>query len=126
MECVSLCAINFCMGYTACERLIQGDRDMIEVEKVIVRQLGGESHWCAFFRSVPYIRLQIAALYLPSSTPHVAYCGGLSITLTPTEAGPVVSVNCSHNPIYPEDFQAASQPPPCRKRMRTGESVYLF
>ncbi len=103
------------MGYTACERLIQGDRDMIEVEKVIVRQLGGENHRCAFFRSVPYIRLRIAALYLPSPLPHVAYCGDLSITLTPTEAGPVVSVNCNPYPAYPDDFQT---PPPRRKRMR--------
>ena len=113
------------MGYTACERLIQGDRDMIEVEKVIVRQLGGENHRCAFFRSVPYIRLRIAALYLPSPTPHVAYCGDLSVTLTLTEEGPVVGVHCSYEPTYPEDFQAASLVETalrhCQKRMRIME-----
>ena len=96
------------MGYTACERLIKGDRDMIEVEKIIVRHLGGENHRCAFFRSVPYIRLRIAALYLPSPTPHVAYCGDLSVVLTLTDDGPLVSVGCSYEPTYPDDFHVAS------------------
>ena len=98
---------------------------MIEVEKVIVRQLGGENHRCAFFRSVPYIRLRIAALYLPSPTPHVAYCGDLSVTLTLTEEGPVVGVHCSYEPTYPEDFQADSLVETalrhCQKRMRIME-----
>ena len=97
------------MGYTACERLIRGDMDMREVEKVIIRQLGGENHRCAFFRSVPYIRLRIAALYLPSPTPHVAYCGDLSVTLSHTIEGPLVSVHSSYEPTYPDDFQQDSQ-----------------
>ena len=106
------------MGYIACERLILGDRDMIEVEKVIVRQLGGENHRCAFFRSFPYIRLRIAALYLPSPTPHVAYCGDLSVTLTHTLEGSLVSVACSYEPTYPDDFQPTQAAEPCRKRLR--------
>lgn len=114
------------MGYTVCERLVKDSADMTEVEKCIVRHTGGENHRCAFFRSVPYIRLRIATLYLPflpnlsspnsvGPTPHVAYYGDLSVMMTPTEAGPVVSVHCSHEPTYPDDFQAEST---CRKRMR--------
>jgi hypothetical protein len=115
------------MGYTVCERLVKDSADMTEVEKCIVRHTGGENHRCAFFRSVPYIRLRIAALYLPflpnlnspnsGLTPHVAYCGDLSVMMTPTEAGPVVSVHCSYEPTYPDDFQAEIAPT-CRKRMR--------
>ena len=119
------CVLNkFLMGYTACTRLIRGDRDMVEIEKVIVRQLGGENHRCAFFRSVPYIRLRIAALYLPNPTQHVAYCGDLCVTLMHTEEGPLVSVHCSYEPTYPDDFQPSpdihSTPPAstCLKRMR--------
>lgn len=113
------------MGYTICERLIHGDRDMIEVEKTIVRQVGGENHRCAFFRTVPYIRLRIAALYVQSPTPRTAYFNDLSVTLTPTEEGPLVSVQCSHEPTYPDDFEASAlvELQPCQnfqpqKRMR--------
>ena len=105
------------MGYTVCERLVKNGADMTEVEKSIVRHMGGENNRCAFFRSVPYIRLRIAALYLPNHpqavTPHVAYCGDLSVLMTPTGAGPVVSVQCSYEPTYPDDFKGE-----CRKRMR--------
>lgn len=96
------------MGYTICERLIRDDRDMIEVEKTIVRQLGGENHRCAFFRTVPYIRLRIAALYIQSPTPSAAYFNDLCVTLTPTEDGPVVSVQCSYEPTYPDDHEASA------------------
>ena len=115
------------MGYTVCERLIQGDDDMIQVETIIVKQLGGENHRCAFFRTVPYIRLRIAALYLPSPTPHIAYYGDLSVTLTPTKEGAVVSVYCSYEPTYPDDFEASSMtecshtPSLCHKRMRLND-----
>ncbi len=114
-------------GYTVCERLIEGDRDMLDVEKTIVRQLGGENHRCAFFRTVPYIRLRIAALYLNSPTPHAAYFNDLCVILTPTPQGPVVSVQCTHEPTYPDDCEAASltelpRPslPPCAKKRRLG------
>lgn len=119
------------MGYTLCERLIANGRDMAEVERAIVDQLGGEYHRCAFLRSAPYIRLRIAALYLPyspeASTAQVAYCGDLSVLLTPTADGPVVSVSCRHEPAYPDDFEAeriSEATPffePCQKRMRVGE-----
>lgn len=99
------CILN-CMGYTVCERLIKGDMDMIDVEKIIVKELGGENYRCAFFRTVPYIRLRIAALYVPNPIPHNAYYGDLSVSLTPTDEGAVVSVYCSHEPTYPDDFEA--------------------
>ena len=100
---------------------------MIEVEKIIVKQLGGENHRCAFFRTVPYIRLRIAALYLPSPTPHIAYFGDLSVSLTPTDEGAVVSVYCSYEPTYPDDFEATvmtectSTAHSCQKRQRLRE-----
>lgn len=112
------------MGYTVCERLIKGGVDMTEVENIIVKQLGGENHRCAFFRTVPYIRLRIAALYLPNPTPHIAYYGDLSVSLTSTDDGAVVSVYCSYEPTYPDDFEASvmtectSIPPSCPKRQR--------
>jgi hypothetical protein len=117
------------MGYIVCERLIKGDMDMIEVEKIIVKQLGGENHRCAFFRTVPYIRLRIAALYLPSPTAHIAYFGDISVALTPTEEGAVVCVYCSYEPTYPDDFEAAAitectldpSTSTCRKKQRQRE-----
>jgi hypothetical protein len=114
------------MRYTVCERLISSDSDMQEVEKTIVSQLGGENHRCAFFRTVPYIRLRVAALYLRDPMPHTAYCNDLCVTLTPTRQGPLVSVRCSHEPTYPDDFEASSLaelplPPPCQKRLRAAE-----
>lgn len=120
-----MCGIETGMGYTVCERLICSDSDMLEVEKTIVRQLGGENHRCAFFRTVPYIRLRIAALYLHGPTSHAAYFNDLCVTLTPTDQGPLVSVQCSHEPTYPDDFEAASMAElplqPCQKRMRVAE-----
>jgi hypothetical protein len=113
-----------CMVYTVCERLIQGNVDMTEVEKTIVQQLGGENNRCAFFRTVPYIRLRIAALYIPNPTPHIAYYGDLSVMLTPSVEGPIVSVHCSHEPTYPDDYEAStltecsSTSSHCQKRMR--------
>ena len=85
-----------------CERLIKSGRDMDGVEELIVRHMGGENHRCAFFRSVPYIRLRIAALYLPPIS-HVAYCGDLSVTLSPSTDGPVVRVRCE--PVYMESLK---------------------
>lgn len=81
---------------------------MVDVEGVIVKQLGGENHRCAFFRTVPFIRLRLAALYLPKPTAHVAYFGDLSVSLTPTDEGPVVCVYCSYEPSYPDDFEATA------------------
>ena len=121
------------MGYTVCKRLIKTGGDMSEVEDSITRQLGGENHRCAFFRSVPYIRLRIAALYTPNDgpnpTPLTAYCGDLSVTMTPTADGPLVRVHCSYEPVY--DFEEKENEPfepfepfalggyqPCLKRVR--------
>jgi hypothetical protein len=36
------------------ERLVKGDREMIDIEKCIVGELGGENHRCAFFRTLAY------------------------------------------------------------------------
>ena len=99
------------------------------VEDCIMKQLGGECHRCSFFRSVAYIRLRVAALYLnhcPKSIAHAAYCGDLSVSLTCTAEGPLVSVLCSYDPVYPDDFEARSSEEPRddmqisqhRKRMR--------
>ena len=113
------------MVYIVCEQLIKDNSDLLLVEKTIVKQLGGEDNRCTFFRTVPYIRLRIAALYLTNPTPHIAYCGDLSVTLTPTERGPVVAVHCSYEPTYPDDFEAASLaecslpgPVQCHKKQR--------
>jgi hypothetical protein len=109
------------MGYTVCERLVKSVSDMAEVERVIVKQTGGENHRCAFFRTVPYIRLRIAALYIAHPTPHVAYFNDLSVTLRPTPEGALVTVSCAYEPTYPDDFEASSLaevPLPCQKRLR--------
>ena len=92
---------------TVCQRIIKDRGDMAIVEDCILRQLGGEHHRCAFFRSVAYIRLRIAALYLSKNprSSHVAYCGDLSVSLIPTAEGPLVSVHCSYEPVYPDDFE---------------------
>ncbi len=45
-----------------CERLVKNGGDMGEIEDSIIRHLGGENHLCAFFRSVPYIRLRVSTL----------------------------------------------------------------
>ena len=122
------------MGYTVCERLIKNGGDMSEVEGSIITQLGGENHRCAFFRSVPYIRLRIAALYTPNPTALTAYCGDLSVTMTPTADGPLVRVHCSYEPVYDfekieketfepfepfEPFELGEGYTPCLKRVRT-------
>jgi len=108
------------MGYTICERLVKNGGDMGEIEDSIIRHLGGENHRCAFFRSVPYIRLRVSTLYTPyspSSIPHTAYCGDLSVTMTPTADGSVVRVHCSYEPTYPDDSEITD--PPCLKRTRS-------
>ena len=110
------------MGFTVCERLAKNSEDMKEIEKVIVAQLGGENHRCSFFRSVPFIRLRIAALYLKPCTPHVAHCGDLSVILAPTDDGPLVSVYCKNHPVdldaFEEDGSVEPHSPSCQKKPR--------
>ena len=114
---------------TVCERLVQGDRDMLDIEKCIVNELGGENHRCAFFRTIAYIRLRIAALYVPPVTQQFACYSDLQVILTPTENGPMVSVKrCFNEPLYGglnlkasdvmmEAMEAGTLS--CQKRMRT-------
>jgi hypothetical protein len=77
---------------TLCERLVHCDKDMRDIERCIVGELGGEDHRCSFFRTVEYIRLRIATLYLPVKTAQFATYSDLSVVLTPTEQGPIVAV----------------------------------
>ena len=80
-----------------CERLVKNDRDMLDIEKCIVSELGGENHRCAFFRTIAYIRLRIAALYLPAQAPQTASYSDLQVVLTPSEEGSVVAVKRRFN-----------------------------
>jgi hypothetical protein len=110
-----------------CERLVQSDRDMLDIEKCIVGELGGENHRCAFFRTIAYIKLRIAALYVPSKAPQTASCSDLQVVLTPTEEGSWVAVRRRFNePLYTQptisDCEAMEQGL-CSKRMRTEGSV---
>ena len=80
-----------------CERLVHSDRDMLDIEKCIVGELGGENHRCAFFRTIAYIKLRIAALYLPAHAPQTASFSDLQVVLTPTEEGSLVAVRRRFN-----------------------------
>ena len=105
---------------TVYQRLIETDRDMLDVEKCIIGELGGENHRCAFFRTLAYIKLRIAALYLPAKAPCVASCSDLNVVLTPTEQGPVVTVRrCFNEPCVDLEQPLVAPPsPPCQKRGR--------
>jgi hypothetical protein len=120
---------------TVCEKIVHCDKDMRDIEKCIVGELGGENNRCAFFRTVDYIRLRIAALYLPAKTAQFASYSDLRVVLTPTEQGPLVAVlrrfnECSvgnsdervldamETGSLPQDFILPAQQP-CQKRMRT-------
>jgi hypothetical protein len=123
---------------TVCEKIVHCDKDMRDIEKCIVGELGGENNRCAFFRTVDYIRLRIAALYLPVTTAQFASYSDLRVVLTPTEQGPLVAVmrrfnECTNNDasdqcVLLDAMEAGSlppdfMPPPCQKRMRTDGSV---
>ena len=82
---------------TVCEKLVLNDRDMLDIEKCIVNELGGENHRCAFFRTIAYIRLRIAALYVPPVASQFACYSDLQVTLTPTDNGPMVAVKRRFN-----------------------------
>ena len=112
---------------TIFERLVQSDRDMLDIEKCIVNELGGENHRCAFFRTIAYIRLRIAALYVPQTTQQSASYSDLRVVLTPTDDGPLVAVKrCFNEPLY-SGLQASdvlmeameTGTLSCQKRMRT-------
>ena len=114
---------------TILERLVLGDRDMLDIEKCIVNEQGGEDHRCAFFRTIAYIRLRIAALYVPPTTQQSASYSDLRVVLTPTENGPLVAVKrCFNEPLYNSEVKGASDVLmeameagmlSCQKRMRT-------
>jgi hypothetical protein len=107
-----------------CERLVQGDRDMLDIEKCIVSELGGENHRCAFFRTIAYIRLRIAALYLPRQAPQTASFSDLQVVLTPTDQGSWVSVRRRFNePLHGELDAMEAGALSCQKRMRTEGST---
>ena len=102
------------MAFGVFERVVHSARDMAAVERAIVSELGGENNRCAFLRSMPYIRLRLAALYPShpgSAAIHTAQCGDLSVTLTHTTEGPLVRVCCLADPVYPEEFLPQRDPP---------------
>ena len=105
---------------TIYQRLIETDRDMLDVEKCIVGELKCENHRCSFFRTLAYIKLRIAALYLPPKAPCMASCSDLNVVLTPTEQGPVVTVRrCFNEPVHDLEQPFLPSPPsPCPKRGR--------
>ena len=104
---------------TVYQRLIETDQDMIDVEKCIIGELGGENHRCAFFRTLSYIKLRIAALYLPRKAPCIASYSDLNVVLTPTEQGPIVTVRrCFNEPVFDLEQPPPPGPSPCPKRKR--------
>ena len=113
------------MAQSIIEKLVLGDRDMLDIEKCIVNELGGENHRCAFFRTIAYIRLRIAALYVPPKPPQIACYSDLRVVLTPTEQGPLVAVRrCFNEPLFKCDesdvlMEAMEAGTLCQKRMRT-------
>lgn len=107
----------FGMSQPVLRRLVRSDSDMLDIEKCIIGELGGENHRCAFFRTLAYIRLRIAALYLPAKMQHIASYSDLNVVLTPTDEGSVVTVTRRFNEplLEAEDGPTAD----CqRKRMR--------
>jgi hypothetical protein len=104
---------------TVCQRLIVSDRDMLDVEKCIIGELKCENHRCAFFRTLAYIKLRIAALYLPAKAPCMASYSDLDVVLTPTEQGPIVTVRrCFNEPVIDLEQPFLAPPSPCPKRGR--------
>ena len=81
-------------SHVICERYIRKRSDMLEVESVITRQLGGEGFRCAFLRSCPYIRLRVAALYpaVFEGPSHAAFHDKLSVSLVLVGGVPLVTV----------------------------------
>jgi hypothetical protein len=81
---------------------ILSQRDMRDVEREIIRQLGGESRQCAFLRSAAFITLRLAAMYptlagLESKAPLTAYAGRFSLTATfEGGVGVVTMRNCDN------------------------------
>ena len=109
------------MAQSIIEKLVLGDRDMLDIEKCIVNELGGENHRCAFFRTIAYIRLRIAALYVPPKSPQSACYSDRCVVLTPTEQGPLVAVKrCFNEPLFrgASDMEAMEAGTLCQKRMR--------
>jgi hypothetical protein len=100
-----------------CERLVQSDRDMLDIEKCIVGELGGENNRCAFFRTLAYVRLRIAALYLPNKAPQSANYSDLQVLLTPSEQGPWVTVSRRFNEPVGGD-ECMLEAGLCQKRTR--------
>ena len=110
-------------SHTVAERRIVSRSDMGEIEGIIIKQLGGEGHRCAFLRSRAYIQLRSAALY-PSLYPQAkaAFYDRLSVVLVPDEAGPLVSVHWLDKvECYQDECGAEDPPDPCQKRPRRGD-----
>ncbi len=106
-----------------CERLVRSDRDMQDIEKCIVRELGGENNRCAFLRTLAYVKLRIAALYLLGQTPQTATYSDLQVVLTPTDEGGVVAVRRRFNEPLEDDSNIsnildAMETGGCQKRPR--------
>lgn len=103
-----------------CERLVKSDRDMQDIEKCIVRELGGENNRCAFLRTLAYVKLRIAALYLLVQTPQTATYSDLQVVLTPTDEGSVVAVRRQFNEPLGDDNNIldAMETGGCQKRPR--------
>ena len=108
---------------TILERLVKGDRDMIDIEKCIVGELGGENHRCAFFRTLAYVKLRIAALYVPAGVAMTASFSDLQVVLTPTEEGAMVAVRRRFDQCLEEEDNECTPFLPCQKRVRGAECV---
>ena len=108
---------------TILERLVQGDRDMLDIEKCIVGELGGENHRCAFFRTLAYVKLRIAALYVPAGRAMTASFSDLQVVLTPTEEGAVVAVRRRFDQCLEAEDNECTPFLPCQKRVRGADCV---
>jgi hypothetical protein len=109
------------MAQPILRRLVRSDSDMLDIEKCIIGELGGENHRCAFFRTLAYIRLRIAALYLPAKVQHVACYSDLNVVLTQTDEGSVVTVTRRFNePLVEEE---SCPPPDCQRKRLCAEGL---
>ena len=64
------------------EMYIKNKEDMECVERVIVRQLGGEGSRCVFLRSCPYLKLRMSVLYRNDCRQHSVFHEGICVSAT--------------------------------------------
>ena len=89
------------------ERQIKSRLDMVEIESVIMRELGGENNRCAFLRSKAYIQLRVAALYHVDPEPLSVFHYPISVSLGKGPGGEkVVIVKLLYEPVYDLRFVA--------------------